>query len=132
MADNEFTHIEPTSAKEKKSKKKVSLKGNPLVQIINGEILSKEYVVNNLTYIFFVLFLLLMLVSKGYYDKQLTKKVDSKQKELNETLGDFVAAKAQMEEETRRTRLVEELAPLGLKETVNPTKVIRIQKPTEE
>jgi hypothetical protein len=128
MVDNEIKHSAETTDTKEESKSKKSSRSNPLISIINGDFLSKEFVLNNLSFIFYVIFLLLMLVSKGYYDKQLTKELDNTQKELNEIMGDFVAAKAQMEEETRRVRLVEELAPLGLKETVNPTKVIRIRK----
>lgn len=113
-------------------KKKDKSKSKLVVQIINGEILSKDFVLNNLPFIFYAFVLLLLLVSKSYYDKQLTKRVDNCQKELNEVMGDYVAAKARLEEETRRTRLVEELSPLGLKETVNPTKVIRLPKKDKE
>ncbi|MGJ8660777.1 MAG: FtsL-like putative cell division protein, partial [Bacteroidota bacterium] len=71
---------------------------------------------------------LILLVAKGYYDKQLTKEVDSTQKELDELMGDYVAKKAELEENTKRITLVNQLSPIGLKETVNPTKVIRIKK----
>lgn len=118
---------------EKNSKtKKGSGRSNPLINIINGEFLTKEFVLNNLSFIFYLIFMLLLLVAKGYYDKQLSKDVDRTQKELNEILGDYVAKKAQLEEETRRFILVEELAPIGLKETVNPTKVIRLSKSEQE
>lgn len=114
-------------SEQKKEKGKSKL----VMQIINGDVLTKDFVLNNLPFIFYTIFLLLILVSKSYYDKQLTKKVDNCQKELNEIMGDYVAAKARLEEETRRTQLVEDLAPLGLKETVNPTKVIRIRENKE-
>ena len=130
MSDNEFTHIDKEESTEKKAsrKSKKGARSNPLMQIVNGEFLGKEFVVNNLPFIFYLVFLLVMLVSKGYYDKQLTKDVERMQRDLDETLGDYVSAKAQMEKETTRKVLVEELAPIGLKETVNPTKVIRIEK----
>ncbi|MBU2018662.1 MAG: hypothetical protein KJ941_03365 [Bacteroidetes bacterium] len=134
MMDNEF--IEKGDAPEtvvqpKKKAKKNGSKGNFLISLVNGEFLTKEFVLNNLSFIFYMIFMLLLLVAKGYYGKQLTKNVDTSQKELNEILGDFVAKKALLEEKTRRIQLVEELAPHGLKETVNPTKVIRLSKDNE-
>jgi hypothetical protein len=111
----------------KKGKKNPSPISNPFMQILNGEFLSKEFVVKNLGFIFYFILLLIFLVGKGYYDKRLTKKVDTSQKELDELTGDYVAKKAQLEEETKRVTLVRELAPRGLKETVNPTKVIRVK-----
>jgi cell division protein FtsL len=131
MVENEI--IEKTKATEKKAKKEstkksTSSKTTTLMQIINGDFLTKEFVINNLTFIFYFIFLLILLVGKGYYDKQLTSEVDQTQKELNDLMGDYVAKKAQLEEETKRITLVRELEPRGLKETVNPTKVIRIRK----
>jgi hypothetical protein len=133
MSDNEFIEnlSEQETAQEPSKKtrtKKGSARSNPFISIINGEFLTKEFFLDNLSFIFYVIFMLVLLVAKGYYGKQLTKDVDQTQKELNEIMGDYVAKKARLEEDTRRIKLVEELAPIGLKETVNPTKVIRIKK----
>ena len=134
--DNEYVNKEAVTEKvktKKKTKKSRSGRssGRAFTQILNGEFLTKEFMLNNLTYIFFVIFMLLLVVAKGYYGKQLSKDVDTKQKELNELTADYVEAKARLEEETRRVVLVEELSPKGLKETVNPTKVIRLKKEDE-
>lgn len=117
-----------TSAKPKKSKAVKRSKPNPFVQILNGEFLAKDYILNNLTYIFFFIFMMIMLVAKGYYGKQLNNDINTSQKTLDATTAEYVEAKAKLEEETRRSYLVEQLGPLGLKETVNPAKVIRIKK----
>ena len=82
----------------------------------------------NLSFIFFVMLLLILVVSKGYYGKRLATDVTKTRLELNEVTSDHFEAKARLEEETRRVRLVKELEPLGLKETTNPTKVIRIKE----
>lgn len=131
MAENEI--IEKVSgskanAKKAKSSNANSKKPSTLIQILNGDFLTKEFVTKNLSFIFYIIFLLILLVAKGYYDKQLTKEVDSTQKELDEITGDYVAKKAHLEEVTKRITLVKQLNPIGLKETVNPTKVIRIKK----
>ena len=115
-------------SKKSKTLKKSSNTGNPLMQILNGEFLSKEFVVKNLGFIFYFIFLLILLVAKGYYDKKLTQSVDTSLNELDELTGEYVAKKAQLEEETKRITLVKELEPSGLKETENPTKVIRVDK----
>ena len=83
---------------------------------------------NNLNFIFFIIFLLLILVGKGYYGKQLSKDADNAQIELNELSANYIETKAKLEEETRRYKLIDKLSSKGLNETVNPTKVIRIRK----
>ena len=98
------------------------------MQILNGDILSKEFIIANLNFIFFVIFLLLLVIAKGYYGKQLVTDIAKEQKELDELTSDFVEAKARLEENTRRIKLVKELESTGLKETENPTKVIKVKK----
>jgi hypothetical protein len=129
---NEYLDKEKAVEKEqkaKKAKKKVSSRSKgAFVQILNGDFLTKEFVLNNLSFIFYIIFLLLLLVGKGYYGKQLAKDADSAQDELNELSADYLEVKAKLEEETRRQILIEKLGGEGLIETVNPTKVIRIKK----
>lgn len=138
--DNEFVKKpEPEVVKEKPrkaAKKKASADrgktSRAFTQILNGEFLTKEFVLNNLNFIFFIIFLLLLIVGKGYYGKQLSKDVERTQKELDEITAEYVEAKAKLEESTRRQVLVEKLESRGLKETVNPTKVIRLKEKKEE
>ena len=101
---------------------------NALTQILNGEFLTKSFVLNNLSYIFFILLLLIAFVAKGYYVKQLNAEIRSNQSELNQNAADYIDFKTQMESETRRYKLVERLKDRELKESLNATKVIRINK----
>lgn len=130
--DKDTVHAEQKKQEPKKAKKKetssVNKRPNALIQILNGDFLTKEFVLNNLSFIFFVILLLLLLVGKGYYGKQLSKDAEKSQIELNELSANYVETKAKLEEETRRYKLIEKLSPKGLMETVNPTKVIRVKK----
>lgn len=108
------------SEREKKASKNVS-------QIMSGEFLTKDFVVNNLNFIFFVLFLLILTVSKGYYVRQLSQNIRAEEKSLQDITADYVGTKAKLEKMTRRSEMVKKLAPMGLTETLNPTKVIRIK-----
>jgi len=122
--------LEAAKKKKQTQRKRQQLEKKPsaFVQILNGDFLTKEFMLGNLGFIFFVMFLLLLTVSKGYYGKRLSDGVYETQKELNELTSDHFEAKTRLEEETQRVKLVDELAPIGLKETVNPTKVIRVKK----
>ena len=115
--------------------KKASGKGrdsNALTQILNGEFLTKSFVLNNLSYIFFILLLLIVFVAKGYYIKQLNTEIRSNQSELNQNAADYIDFKTQLESETRRYKLVERLKDRELKESLNAAKVIRINKNKDE
>ncbi len=101
---------------------------NALTQILNGEFLTKSFVLNNLPYIFFILLLLIVFVAKGYYVKQINDEIEINERELNQNAADFIEAKTKLEEETKRYKLVEKLQERELKESLNATKVIRIKK----
>lgn len=119
---------EKAKAKAKASSKDAKpSRPNALVQILNGDFLSKEFILSNLNFIFFLILLLLLAVGKGYYGKQLSADVQNTQKDLDAMTAEYFEAKARLEEDTRRQVLVEKLESSGLKETVNPTKVIRIE-----
>lgn len=131
---NEFQNKdEATKKKSTKKKKSTSSKvrresSKTFMQIINGDFLTRDFVLNNLAFIVFIVVLLIFIVGKGYYVNQLGKTISESEKELNQMTSDYVETKARLEEQTRRQVLVEKLDPLGLKETRKPTKVVRLKK----
>ena len=117
--------------KPKQSKKTMAEKRSSfIVQVLNGDILSREFVMNNLSFSFFVIFLFILVVAKSYYGKQRSKDIVDLQTEVDAITAEYIENKAKLEEATARYRLVKALEKKGLKETVNPAKVIRIR--TEE
>lgn len=115
----------PKDASKKSAK---PARQNILVQILNGEILTRDFVLNNLTFIFFIMLLLLLMVSKGYYGKQLQKDINTLQTEVDAQTAEYIENKAKLEELTTRYRLKRVLEKKGLKESDNPVKVIRVKK----
>ena len=105
---------------------------NILIQVLNGEILTRDFVLNNLTFIFFILLLLMLMVAKGYYGKQLQKDITDLQADVDARTAEYIENKARLEETTSRYRLVQALEKRGLKETVNPAKVIRLKRADNE
>ena len=99
-----------TSSFEPKSSRKAKVKKpNPVAQILNGEFLTKSFVLNNLPYIFFSLFLLILFVAKGYYVKQIKDEIRATQIQIDQNSADFLEVKTAFEIETRRQKLVEKL-----------------------
>lgn len=129
--DNIESPIEAVKGKKRK-KKKASKSGKEkpvsFVDIVSGEFLLKDFITSNLQFVSFIIFLGLLLVSKGYYAKQLEQNISQTQKQLDAVTTDYVESKAKLEEETTRNNLLEGLEGSGLKETTNPVKVIRLEK----
>lgn len=118
----------PQKSTRKVKKKAGKKSGNMLIQILNGNFLLKDFVVNNLSFVFFVFFLLILLISKGYYCKDVSKKIVETQLEVDAKTTEFYDKKARLEYVTRREVLVKKLNPIGIFETTKPPKVIRIKK----
>jgi len=142
MPDNDYiayseeeksTQNESKVDSKKESKKDARApKTNAINQILNGDFLTREFVLNNLNYIFFIIFLLLLVVGKGYYGKQLSDEINATQQEVDQNAAEYIESKAKLETVTRRYKLVEKLEKRQLKETQNATKVIRVKKKANE
>lgn len=132
MRRNKFTTgKEKAQKKERKKKRRVRVNkkhSESVSQIMNGDFLTKDFVLNNLNYIFFLIFLMVLLVSKGYYVNQLTQNITVEERKIREINADYVETKAKLEEVTRREELIKRLKEAGLKETTNPVKVIRVKE----
>ena len=137
MAENEFDTYEngektgSQSESKTSSKKSTVKKPNAFMQILNGEFLTKEFFLSNLSYIFFIMGLLLIIVSKGYYGKQLIDETNKTQRELDQKAAEYIEAKSRLEFVTRRYKLVEKLKSRDLQESQNTKKVIRLKKTDE-
>ncbi|NBP28826.1 MAG: hypothetical protein EBV23_04485 [Flavobacteriia bacterium] len=116
MAEEEWTE----SAKKPKAKKQ-----SALMIILNGDFLTKDFVLNNLAYILFLFLLLFILVAKGYYGKSLVKKVQETRTELDQNTADYIETKTLFEERTRRYKMVERLKKKKLVESENAIQVIK-------
>ena len=122
MKENNTSSLEPKSSRKGRVKKP-----NPVAQILNGEFLTRSFVLNNLPYIFFSLFLLILFVAKGYYVKQIKDEIRATQIEIDQNSADFLEVKTAFEIETRRQKLIEKLSDRALQESLNATKVIRLE-----
>lgn len=122
--------IENKKPKGGKGKKPKTAKKRRIsfADIISGEFLIKDFILGNIPYVIFIILLGLLMVSKGYYAKQLEKDINQKGKQLDAVTADYVESKAKLEEETSRGKLIQKLDGTGLKESTNPPKVIRLEK----
>lgn len=118
--------------KKSKEKKVKQEKSFTVMDIISGEFLLKDFIMSNIPYIAFIGLLGLLLISKGYYAKQLNREIRQSQELLDAVTTDYVELKAKLEEETMRSNLLESLKENGLIETTDPVKVIRIEKKNEK
>src|SRR6187402_1603780 len=83
-------NAEPEKTKEKKQEKSNTLfSGRTLIQIMNGEFLTKDTFLNNMPFTFFIGFLLVVVIAWGYYGETVTKHEVQLEKELGELNSEF-------------------------------------------
>ncbi len=122
-------HVEADTSSAANSKKTASTgKDNFFIQILNGEFMKKDFYINNLLFFFFLFGLIFLTVAKQYFVNDLVKTTEKKQKSMDQITSDYVSLKTRLEEETERISLTEKLEANGLKESMKPTKVIRIKE----
>jgi hypothetical protein len=123
MTENRYTSDEKPASESSKSGK--SKKATAFSQILNGEFLTKDFVINNLSYILFLFFLLFVLVAKGYYGKSVLKQIQETRTEVDQNTAEYIEIKTLLEERTRRYKMVERLKKKELVESENAIKVIK-------
>lgn len=129
MAENEFTTYKKDDQSQIKDSdgKKKEKKRNALAMILNGDFLTFEFIVGNLGFILFVFFLLILALAKNYYSEGLEDQIINKQRTIDELSQEYIDTKSKLEFRTQRVSLSAQLDSLGLKETKNATKVIRLK-----
>ena len=115
------------AAKEKKTKRKSRRKkkktandriseSRALNQLMNGDFLTKKYVLDNFPFLAFVGFLIVLLIAKGYYMQELNNNIEKTKIELGEINAQKVTYGSELYLKKRRKNMVDKLEPLGLKE----------------
>lgn len=99
-----------------------------IVQIMNGEFLSKDNFVKNLPFVFFIGFLLVVLISWGYYAETITRKEVMLEKELGELNSEYFTLGSEYNTQRGRRNVAQRLLGTGVEESLTSPKKIRVKK----
>jgi hypothetical protein len=141
MSGNEFKDKKEVEAQEaikaakqkKKSSRKRSKRRNRqsakvVAQIMNGEFLSKENFVNNLPFVFFLGFLLVVLIGWGYYAETATRKEVMLERELGELNSEYFTLGSKYNTMRGRRQVAEKLNGSGVTESLTSPRKIKVKK----
>ena len=121
---------QPKAEEPKRSEKPV--KENKVVRsvanVVSGSFLSKEYTIKNLPFIFFLSFLAVCYIAKGYYDDDQVRKLNRLTNELKDQT-QYIVVKDSLVIKSKQTEVAKALAAkaTGIKESVVPPKKILVQ-----
>jgi len=116
------------AAQPEEKKKDRLFSGRTIVQIINGEFLTRDYFLKNLPFTFYVGFLFVVIIAWGYYGETVTKKEVQLEKELGELNSEYYTLTADYNMQRGRRQIALRLAPTGVQESTSSPKKIRVRK----
>lgn len=121
------TAVEEKVTEEKTKKGKNFAK--PLINIISGNIFTREEVVKHLPYVLFMAFLALLYIANGYYAEDTVRQLNKAGNELKELRSEFITNKSDLMYISKQSEVVNmaEKKSLGLKESLVPPKKIVVK-----
>lgn len=100
---------------------KKSHKGRKRVQeVLGGDYLSKNTVVNNVPFIIYLAVLALLYISNTYNTERMYKQIEKTQTELKELRFEYITARSSLMFESKLSELNKRTQAIGLRETVIP------------
>ena len=130
----EKTEVEPV--KEEQQAKPVRTKNKVLLSIgsvFTGTILTRDKTIDQLPFLFFLVFMAICYISNGYYAEQKIREMNFITTELKELKSEYIISKSDLMFISKQSGVARAAEPLGIKESVVPPKKILvkiIQQPT--
>ncbi len=117
------------SAQGNKSKKDKAAKrrglGVTVKRVLSGSYLTREYVQDNLPFIFYVVFIMMSYIAYGYYAERNIKELVQAESQLRELKARHTAAEARLEQLKQQSQVAEKMSELGLRESTQPPIALR-------
>jgi hypothetical protein len=114
----------------KKARKSGFSKG--VSSLLSGSFLTRKLVQDNLPFIFFLVLIMISYISYGYFAEKNAKDLVEAEAELREVKAANLSVNARLEKLKQQSQVAESISELGLKESTEPPKVIRIPKTSDQ
>lgn len=119
----------PEAPKASKPKK---MGGFSVGSVLRGEFLADEKTIKYVPFVLFLTALALVYIANAYYVERKVVKIQQLNKRVKDLHTNYVSVKADLMFSMKQTEIATKLMESGLKESVTPPKVIRInEKETE-
>jgi hypothetical protein len=103
-------------------------KGRKVVQdFLGGDYLSKEEVVTNIPFVFYVALLAMIYIGNTYYTEKKFRTIEQTKTELKELRYQYITTKSNLMFMGRQSEISKRAVQLGLKESLMPPYKIRYQ-----
>lgn len=100
----------------------------PVIQVLNGEILQKEYFLKNLPFIFYVAILLAIYIANVFYAENKIREIALVEEQIKELHTEYISLKSSLTEHCKEHQLDTILNKYGITVSTVPPKVVPITK----
>ena len=114
--------------KPKKQKKSSSKVTKSIMDVINGNVLTRDYVISNLPFICFLTVLMLAYIGLGYYAERNAKKIEQIENDLVEKNSEFISVKTELNMVSNPAQVADSTSSMGLVESRDfPPRIIKVK-----
>jgi|SRR5690606_20165805 len=99
--------------------------------LLSGKFLTREYVQSNLSFIFFIVAIMVTYIAYGYYAENNMKEMVAAESELQELKARNLAVQAKLGKLRAQSTVEESIKELGLRESTTPPTIIRLTEAEE-
>jgi hypothetical protein len=117
--------------KREESKKEMSTGFAParfLASLLNGEVMQKEGFIKNISFMVYLVVLLIVYLGYGYYAENTLRDLLNKDAKLKEKKSEYVTSKSILEQKKLQSKIAETVAPTGLEESRESPYKIRTEE----
>jgi hypothetical protein len=97
-----------------------------LFMLLSGRWMSRDYIFKNLSFILYLVMLLLMYIAYGYEAERTVRKLYKVDAELKELKSEYTTTFSKLEVVKQQSTVAENIKELGLKESLVPPKKIAL------
>nr|AOE12581.1 cell division protein FtsL [uncultured bacterium]CCF99925.1 conserved hypothetical protein [uncultured Flavobacteriia bacterium] len=101
----------------------------PFIQLVNGNVLTRERVVQALPFLIYMAFMGLVYISNGFLAESAVRAINKTTSEIKELRSEYITSKSDLIYESKQSQVVDLLneRDMGLKESFDPPKKIVIK-----
>ena len=99
-----------------------------LVNVLNGNFLTREKVLSNMPFLLFIAGLMLAYIGYGYWTERTVRDLDKTSNELKEMRSEYITVRSHLEKAERQCQVADDIGGMGLRESREPPLRLAVDK----
>lgn len=126
---NRYKEIKKEEPKKEKVARKPSKMARSFVDVLNGNMLTRDYVIGNLPYICFLTVIMLTYIGLGYYADRNARKIEQIENDLIELNSEHISLKTELNMVSNPNQIADSTKSMGLIEARDfPPRIIKVKE----